>query len=140
MQRIYSTFPGAMPGVGLLVLRGFLGASVLLHSAFYLHSQTNLKVLAFLGGVAGVISGLLLMIGFLTPIISGAVCLAAIAFFVSGLVQLSVDLNGISLSALCSILVSIAVIFLGPGAFSIDARLFGRREIVIPPSNRRSNP
>ena len=26
-----------------------------------------------------------------------------------------------------------AIVFLGPGAFSVDARLFGRREIIIPP-------
>jgi hypothetical protein len=26
---------------------------------------------------------------------------------------------------------------LGPGAFSLDARLFGRREIIIPPAPRR---
>jgi hypothetical protein len=27
---------------------------------------------------------------------------------------------------------SIAVVFLGPGAFSIDAYLYGRKEIIIP--------
>ena len=27
---------------------------------------------------------------------------------------------------------SIALLLLGPGAFSVDARLFGRREIIIP--------
>lgn len=31
------------------------------------------------------------------------------------------------------IVVSSAVVCLGPGAYSIDARLFGRREIIIPP-------
>jgi uncharacterized membrane protein YphA (DoxX/SURF4 family) len=28
--------------------------------------------------------------------------------------------------------VALAVVLLGPGALSIDARLFGRREIIIP--------
>jgi len=36
-----------------------------------------------------------------------------------------------------AIVFAIAVLFgivvLGPGAFSLDARLFGRREIIIPP-------
>jgi hypothetical protein len=31
----------------------------------------------------------------------------------------------------------VAVIVLGPGAFSVDARLFGRREIIIPPMPQR---
>jgi hypothetical protein len=30
--------------------------------------------------------------------------------------------------------ISIALVCLGPGAFSLDARLFGRREIIIPDS------
>jgi uncharacterized membrane protein YphA (DoxX/SURF4 family) len=30
--------------------------------------------------------------------------------------------------------IAIALICLGPGAFSVDARLFGRREIIIPGS------
>jgi hypothetical protein len=33
--------------------------------------------------------------------------------------------------------IAIALVFLGPGAFSVDARRFGRREITIPP---RSTP
>jgi hypothetical protein len=32
----------------------------------------------------------------------------------------------------------VTVALLGPGAFSVDARLFGRREIVVPRAARRS--
>ncbi len=28
------------------------------------------------------------------------------------------------------------IALLGPGAYSLDARLFGRREIIIPPASR----
>jgi hypothetical protein len=47
-------------------------------------------------------------------------------------------LNLFSSRAACFLAVSIAIalVFLGPGAFSIDARLFGRREIVIPPRSK----
>lgn len=31
---------------------------------------------------------------------------------------------------------SLALLMLGPGAFSLDARLFGRREIIIPEGRR----
>jgi uncharacterized membrane protein YphA (DoxX/SURF4 family) len=31
--------------------------------------------------------------------------------------------------------IAVSIALLGPGAFSVDARLFGRREIIIPPSS-----
>jgi hypothetical protein len=37
-----------------------------------------------------------------------------------------------TLDALYLVAISIAITVLGPGAFSLDARLFGRREIIIP--------
>jgi hypothetical protein len=36
------------------------------------------------------------------------------------------------LPAVCVMAVSTAIALLGPGAFSLDARLFGQREIIIP--------
>ncbi len=33
----------------------------------------------------------------------------------------------------------LAIIGLGPGAFSVDARVFGRREIIIPPADFSSD-
>ena len=37
-----------------------------------------------------------------------------------------------ALAALNLAAISAALVLLGPGAFSLDARLFGRREIIIP--------
>ena len=36
------------------------------------------------------------------------------------------------LSLIFAGIMTVAIVFLGPGAFSLDARLFGRREIIIP--------
>jgi hypothetical protein len=33
------------------------------------------------------------------------------------------------------VVLAAAVLCLGPGAFSVDARLFGRREVIIPHSS-----
>jgi hypothetical protein len=41
------------------------------------------------------------------------------------------------LSAILAAIMAAAIVFLGPGAFSLDARLFGRREIIIPQAPRR---
>ena len=40
-------------------------------------------------------------------------------------------------SALNVIVLTTAIALLGPGAFSVDARMFGRREILIPHTQRR---
>jgi uncharacterized membrane protein YphA (DoxX/SURF4 family) len=40
-------------------------------------------------------------------------------------------------TALATVIV-VALVCLGPGAFSLDARLFGRREIIIPSSSPKS--
>ena len=75
------------------------------------------------------VQSLLLCLGLLTPIVSIIACASELtALFVTGLT----DVRFIALSSLNA--VSIAL--LGPGAYSLDARLFGRREIVFPPSGK----
>jgi len=36
------------------------------------------------------------------------------------------------------IVMAVALSLLGPGVFSLDARLFGRHEVFIPPASRTS--
>jgi hypothetical protein len=44
--------------------------------------------------------------------------------------------TGVNLAVLMMLVTAIGIALLGPGAFSIDGHLFGRREIVIPPRQR----
>jgi uncharacterized membrane protein YphA (DoxX/SURF4 family) len=76
--------------------------------------------------------GLALLIGFLTPIAS--VC-AAIGNAAIAILCYAVTVTGPNpklWSVLYLAAMSLALLMLGPGAFSLDARLFGRREIIIP--------
>ena len=89
----------------------------------------------FLGLVA-ILTGVALLIGFLTPV---AGVIASLGYLVSGLsLFLSADPNEHSnaLKILDLIVMSLALVLLGPGAFSMDARLFGHREIIIPDGGR----
>jgi len=70
-----------------------------------------------------------LCLGLLTPIVSIMACGSElIVLFVTG----NTDVRFIALSSLNAA----AIALLGPGAYSLDARLFGRREIVFSPSGK----
>jgi hypothetical protein len=67
----------------------------------------------------------------MTPLVAMIIDLGAIALAVFGLFQTNQTLLNV-------IVLTIAIALLGPGAFSIDARRFGLREIFIPSTPRCS--
>ena len=79
-------------------------------------------------GLLGAAAGALLLAGFLTPV-------AAVAAGGFGLLYAPGAIPSMALL----VAVAAAVALLGPGAFSVDARCFGLREIIIP-SPRRTMP
>ena len=118
MQRLYSTFARGWPGVGLLFLR--MSAAVtafrLSGSALTLHRPSSEMVIE--GAVA-----LLLCAGLWTPVAGGV--LAGLAVWTA----FSRTDDPWALILLAS--VGLALAMLGPGAWSIDALLFGRRRLTL---------
>ena len=76
----------------------------------------------------GIIAGILLLIGLWTPVVG------ALAGIVKVWIALSRYLShsGDSWIAIALAVLSAVLAMVGPGAWSIDARLFGRRRIDIP--------
>jgi uncharacterized membrane protein YphA (DoxX/SURF4 family) len=72
-----------------------------------------------------VLVSIALAIGIFTPVVSSIVCVYAIADLLIGL---RFDWLVVSL-----VLNSIALALLGPGAYSLDARLFGLKVMVMSP-------
>jgi uncharacterized membrane protein YphA (DoxX/SURF4 family) len=72
-----------------------------------------------------------LLVGFMTPVAAIVIGLGAIALAASNVLDINQTL-------LNMIVLTTAIALLGPGAFSIDARMFGRREILIPNTPRYS--
>lgn len=91
-------------------------------------------------GAAGIALGVSLLVGFLTPVAGGLAALACAVISFSPIPLPLPDLCGTRLFAADAIAMALAVALLGPGAFSLDARVFGRREIIIParPQSPRS--
>ena len=86
-------------------------------------------------GFLAITAGILLIIGFLTPIAVALAGLAGLGLAFS-VVPLPVpNLWGSALAVIFGLAILLAIIGLGPGAFSIDARVFGRHEIIIPPAD-----
>jgi putative oxidoreductase len=136
VQRSFSTFAPGWAGVGLLVLRTALGVPLLVEGAALLVDWRGTASLPILVALISVAAGAALQLGYSVGrgAIAGAVAVIAVHFF-----SLHGKLNLFSSRIACFLAMSIAIalVLLGPGAFSIDARRFGRREIVIPP---RSTP
>jgi uncharacterized membrane protein YphA (DoxX/SURF4 family) len=104
----------------------------------YLNNWSDPALLPLAVGALAVTSGVCLLSGFLTPIAGGLVVLGSLAFAISSFVVLPLDVFDSKLVIVNIMVISIAIALLGPGAFSLDARMFGRREISIPHSLRSS--
>ena len=78
------------------------------------------------------VSGLCLLIGVVTPVSAGVILLGCIGTALSLLPNISLHLFDSSLAVIYVCVTASSVVLLGPGAYSVDARLFGRREIYIP--------
>lgn len=121
MQRLFSTFARGWPGVGLLLQR-VIAAALLFYCAIAQISHTTHALSAVLQMIAAA-AGLLLLLGLWTPLAGLLVAISELAIVISHRADPTL---GILLAALGT---SLAMI--GPGAWSIDARLFGRKEVRI---------
>jgi len=102
----------------------------------YLAANGHGAGLASLAGIAAVASGITLLVGFLTPMAGAVLSLGEIGVALSWLPQIPAYRFEPGLMTCFVAVVAAAICPLGPGALSLDARLFGRREIIIPRSPR----
>jgi|SRR6185369_7928075 len=121
-------FPQGGPGVGLFLLRAAAAGMFALNLTHRFNFSSNaLQWLIAL--LIGLIS-LGLLLGFLTPIFTIIACITAVA-------NLVLADQPIDVVYLLRTLTSAALVLLGPGAYSIDARLFGLRVTVVRPRKEK---
>ena len=126
MQRLYSTFARGWPGMGLLCLR-VITAIVSVHYAITGFASEPMLSFRMATEIA---SGLLLCAGLWTPVAGGALSIVALWSAFSG--------TGDAWAQILLASVGAALAMLGPGAWSIDARLFGRKRLIHEPKARAS--
>ncbi len=131
LTRLFPAFPAGLCGMALLLFRVVLSVTLLFEARSCLSAGWGAMTTGLVG-LTALASGVLLLVGFLTPVagcLAGVGC-ALIAF--SAAVPAPVVLDSRQ-SAVFAMTMLAGIVVLGPGAFSVDARLFGRREIIIPP-------
>lgn len=115
-------FPAQLPGIGLLLLRFSIAGTIVTLGSHY---EATAPIARWL--VVGEIGlAVLLCIGYLTPPVASVCCLLEFLL-----------LTGISheyMLIFCALMIpeTLALALVGPGAYSLDAQLFGRRLIRLP--------
>ena len=131
LQKLFCAFPDGRPGFGLLLLRAFVSVTLIAQTIIYMTATDSNALNVSVASVALVSAGCLL-VGFLTPSVAIVIGLGAIGWTFLR-VPLPLQYVFAPMDTVVDVVVlSAAILLLGPGAFSVDARMFGRREIRIP--------
>jgi putative oxidoreductase len=118
LQRLFSTFANGWPGIGLLIQRLFTGIALLHNGIAQLETPRGDLMIP---DIIGAILGLFILAGLWTPLAGCLVAAVELWIVVAGGANIWISLTLAVFGA------TLAVI--GPGAWSIDARLFGRKYI-----------
>ena len=106
-----------------MLLRALVAVTLVVQTLTYIASA-KLNLLSWLVVALILIIASCLLVGFMTPVVTIVIGLSAAALVLFS----SYDSESLNV-----IVLTTAIALLGPGAFSIDARMFGRREILIRP-------
>jgi putative oxidoreductase len=128
LRRLFSTYVSGLPGAGLLVMRLVIGVALGNRAIAGLRGEPSIETALWC--VLAAAAGLLLLTGLWTPI--GGTLVALVELW-HALSQPGDPWIHILLGTLGA-----ALALLGPGAWSIDARLFGWQRIDI--RDRQSDP
>jgi uncharacterized membrane protein YphA (DoxX/SURF4 family) len=135
---MFSTFPDGLSGVGLLILRSALGVALALRTFACLHDRNAENPVIVMVILLMAPSALLIITGYRTRGAAVAAMLALSAAMVCCAGAPVLEELDMRTTEVFGIVIAAAVACVGPGMFSLDSRLFGRREIVIPKSSHRN--
>lgn len=119
LQRLFSTFANGWPGLGLLVQRVLTG-SILIHAGVFpllKSSHATIGVPETIGSAGGI----LLLVGMWTPAAGTLVAVVEMWAIFIGAPEPWFSAMMATMGA--------TLAMIGPGAWSVDARIFGRKHI-----------
>ena len=119
LQRLFSTFADGWPGLGLLLQRLLAGGALVYCGALSVPSAPHFE--AAVPQIIGAVCGALILAGLWTPVAGGIAGAAEVWIAFS-------QPKNLSMAVVLAVL-GISLAMIGPGAWSVDARLFGRKQI-----------
>jgi len=119
LQRLFSTFAEGWPGAGLLFQRVLTSAVLLYFAGTHLLEAGSLAP-SFPYLVAAS-AGVFLLFGLWTPLVGTAIAIVEVWIFLAR--------SGNPLIAIMLGSLGVTVAMIGPGVWSIDAKLYGRKHI-----------
>jgi putative oxidoreductase len=122
LQRLFSTFANGWPGKGLLIQRLLTGAALFYSAIAFLDKDPPL--LSTAPHMIGAGAGIFLVLGLWTPVMGTVVAITELWIAFAGLGNPLIPVLVATLGA--------TLAMIGPGAWSIDAKLFGRKHIETP--------
>ena len=126
MQRLFSGFANGLPGTGLLLLRLLTGAALIHFGIANLREAPPLPTAVL--QIIGIGTGILLLVGLWTPVAGALAAIVKVSIAFSRYFSHSDDPWIPILQAVLSAVLAMV----GPGAWSIDARVFGRKRMDFP--------
>jgi uncharacterized membrane protein YphA (DoxX/SURF4 family) len=119
VQRLFSTFANGWPGIGLFMQRLVTGTAVM-YFVVMQHNGTP-GFASSVPQILGVGAAILLIIGLWTPVVGAVIAMVEAWTVLSHAADPWIPI------LLATFGLSLAMI--GPGAWAVDARLFGRKHI-----------
>lgn len=118
MQRLFSTFADSWPGFGLLVQRLLTGIALIHNGIGRLGTPAAGLIIP---EITGAFLGLFILAGLWTPFAGGLVAAIELWVILAGGSDIWMSLMLATFGG--------TLAMIGPGAWSIDARLFGRKHL-----------
>jgi len=135
----FSIFPDGVPGFGLVLLRAMAGAALVYYGSAAWMGWQEPKVLTLILATLSVACGVLLLLGLFTWLSCTLGAFISLGTALSSIPPPMLNVTTAKLAAVFTTVIAAALLCLGPGAYSLDARRHGRREIIIPARPRSSN-
>lgn len=121
LRRLFSTFARGWPGAGLLLMRVVVGVSLIANAIIRFRSGQPLELTVL--DILTIGNGMLFVVGLWTPIAGSLVVILAVCGILTH--------HASRCPTVLSSVIGAALALVGPGMWSLDARLFGWKRIDL---------